>query len=291
MVTGKDERTPNKPISGQQGTKRAPESEPSPSTSKKSKEDGSAAKRKLEDPNDESSAGKKQLTGVTPAKEAAGTTQQAQPIAGKPTGGPDATGTQPMQVDEPAGNSHNTKGTVQGESGTRKIQKPRGAVFGLIQVNMADETSKNQYNARNYQKTCNHYICVFKKVETAEKLFRIINITWQNIAIVNFKWEEYFVVAFELRFNIKWSTLKDKLGSPIQTTKYMYKKILNSNFDDEEALKEEIDLLLRTLLDCDVEPINIEKEIENEKQRELMYGKRGNNSEYTKPPSKKLKAW
>lgn len=39
----------------------------------------------------------------------------------------------PMQIDTPAGPDHNTKGTLQGEAGNRKLQKPR-VRYGIVEV-------------------------------------------------------------------------------------------------------------------------------------------------------------
>lgn len=243
------------------------------SSSTEPQESGST-KRKLTDNRDTEEAGPSKKP--TSAEET--TTHTAQPLAEETTGGPTAEEGVPMQIDTPQGNTANTKGTIQGEAGSRKQQKLRGRFFGIVKVNKMNSFQR---------KVSNFYICFYNSSEHAELLVEVLHLTWKSVTnIINFKNDQHYVIIFELCFNIKWSTLKAKLGKGITNATHIWQKNINADMSNEDAFIEEAKTLINTLIKADIQPIDIEKEIEVEESYKRKYTEKQDEI-----PVKKLRTW
>lgn len=178
------------------------------------------------------------------------TTDQAQPIQGSSG----------QQVDTPSGPDHNTKGTLQGESGNRKIQKPQKR-YGVIQVNTTNLDTMTEHS----------YIFLFLEKEQADNCCDVFEMLWSNCKIVcqsiNLEKREkpFFLVVIQLGFKINWSTLIDKIGSKIiDDIYYFQRQMIHENINNVDSF---LDIVKRNLEVCfrnNVHSLDIHKEAEKE---------------------------
>lgn len=190
-----------------------------------------------------------------------------------------------MQIDQPEGTDANTKGTLQGESGNRKVQKARGRYFGLLKV------SKHPYFRRNMSN--NTYIFCYIDERKASLLIELLDITWPNQNIYNFKYLMYdeqeelintwYVVAVQLKFRIKWTTLSTKLGNCMKNVDYITLKRITVPFTEEDELRKEIQHILYTLHLSNIPSVNIADEIKRESEYQVH-----NNNEASTSKKRKL---
>lgn len=175
------------------------------------------------------------------------TTTEAQPV----------TGSSEQQVDTPAGPDHNTKGTLQGESGNRKIQKPQ-IRYGVIQVNI-DMSEQS-------------YIFLFEEKDQADNCCDVFEMHWSNckilcttINIEKHSDKTYCLVVIQLGFKINWSTLLDKIGSKIiKDIYYFQRQVIREDFSNSEIF---LDIVKKNLNVCfrnNVVSLDIIKEAEKE---------------------------
>lgn len=150
-----------------------------------------------------------------------GTTTSQEPTQSNPTGS--------QQVDTPSGPAHNQGGTVQGEAGNRKVQKPERR-FGLIEV-MATKNTKT-------------FVFGFKTPENAEAFLKLLNIIYPNQQVFTYKYTEQlspctrdvFFVLMKLSFNIGYTTLKNKVGTTLDNLIYFWHHTINW-IDDHDEMK------------------------------------------------------
>lgn len=193
------------------------------------------------------------------------------------TSGQQPTPQEPMQIDTPEGPELNTGGTLQGEAGNRKQQKLPGKYFGLLRV------SSNMYSNKQY---CQTYICCYEDPTTAALLMDLLDVTWNNIDYTNFKYkEQYYVVIFELKFRIKYSTLKQRLGDTLTKTKYLTVRNMTQRINDTDDYKDHIIKMLDVLFLAKIPSIDIEDEISKELERSQY----SNTS--TSEPARKRQKW
>lgn len=167
------------------------------------------------------------------------------------------TGTSEQQVETTRGPEHNTKGTLQGESGNRKIQKPR-ITYGIIQVNMTEQT----------------YIFLFLNKEDTDNCCDVFEMHWANskmlcseINIKTYIGEEkcVFLCAIQLGFRINWSTLKDRLGVKILDDIYYFQRqTIHGDINDIDLFVDKIKKTLQVCFKNNIQSLDIHKEAEKE---------------------------
>lgn len=174
------------------------------------------------------------------------TTSLAQPIEGSTA----------QQVETSRGPEHNTKGTLQGESGNRKIQKPQKR-YGIIKVIMADHTYIFLFNDKDATENCSD---IFEMSWPSTKIF----CTSINIKIAE-KEDHYFLCAIQLGFRINWSTLYKRIGSKVfDDCTYLQRQIIKENMDNIDDFKLKIQGNLNVCFRNNIPSINITDEIEKE---------------------------
>lgn len=154
------------------------------------------------------------------------------------------------QIDNPAGPDHNTKGSVQGEAGNRKIQRTIGSVREPLRVNMVRQ-----------------FILCFesKHKQEVNDFIALLDVYWTNVKMTSFKWngelcigknenfnvkvDDYFVLCFKLDFKINYATLASKFSKGFEAVAWW--EIINEhrfNLDDtniDNELKAYLTLLSR----------------------------------------------
>lgn len=179
-------------------------------------------------------------------------TAEATPVTGD---------TNKQQVETPRGPEHNTKGTLQGESGNRKIQKPI-IRYGVIKVNMSEQT----------------YIFCFQSKDDTDNCCDVLDMHWPNIKILCYSEKfndisnhdfavstEYFICCVQLGFRINWTTLKSKLGEKILTDiKYFQRQTIKESMDHPDEFKSIITGNLKVCFRNKIPSIDFNVEIEKE---------------------------
>nr|CAI5854135.1 unnamed protein product [Callosobruchus analis] len=200
------------------------------------------------------------------------------------------------QQETTAGNAPNSKGSVSGEAGTRKSQKPQGLIFGSIQV------SKMVLNS--HQRS---FIWLFISKDHANDYCEMVDLIYHNSALNLFKItkeeldfsnlksnsDKLFVCISTFNFNIKFGTLANKLKLAISPDKYCaayYFNILQrlddiKHIEDDDKVKVALLKALRILIKNGDFGYNILEQIEKEEQR-AKYSP-GNSSSSSVIPNKK----
>ena len=146
---------------------------------------------------------------------------------------PEAPGVKRHQVDTPSGPFHNTKGSVPGEAGNRKIQKPE-LRWGIIAV-----STMSLYTV---------YIFGFTSHEHLTNYLDLLDFHYSKSETIIFKtkMENHLKVLVEAHwcitkfgFNISYKTLGDKFGEILTIhAKYAMTKSISNNWNDEKGIKE-----------------------------------------------------
>nr|CAH7753317.1 unnamed protein product [Callosobruchus chinensis] len=172
---------------------------------------------------------------------------------------------QPGPVDNPqqettSGNAANSKGSVSGEAGTRKSQKPQGPIFGSIKV------SKMVLNP--HQRS---FIWLFVSKEHANDYCEMVDLVYHNSNLNIFEinkeeldysclktaGEKLYACVSTFNFNIKFQTLANKLKLAISPDKYCAAYYFNiivqrlediKDIEDDEKVKLSLLKALRILL-------------------------------------------
>lgn len=189
-----------------------------------------------------------------------------------------------MQIDTPEGNLSNQKGTVSGESGSRKQQK-LSYFWGDIKVRMS---SSNPIT----------FIHLFEDKEEAVNFTELVDVIYADSDVRTFKregmsedqnengvWVRYnkkkpcFVVCVNLSFNIGLTTYHDKFTKACKISQMFNMRVLNSmeDKDDDTEFEEIINRKLNIMFKNDIFGINWNAEFEKAKQR-AIYAKNNNGS-------------
>ena len=142
------------------------------------------------------------------------------------------------QLQTNRGNDHNQRGTLQGEAGNIKVQKPLER-YGIIKVNMS---TFNENSSRNNK------IFIFK-LETsndANKLMSLLNETYSSGIIFSTTVEvtasdskelvKYYLIGWKLSFNLGFTKLYQQLGRNHGRTVVYLRDLGNTSIDDDEAV-------------------------------------------------------
>lgn len=200
--------------------------------------------------------------GTIPKASTSGTTNQATSIiGGHNPNAPSTAEEQPAQIDLPEGNAPNTRGTVQGEAGSRKQQKARGRVFGLIEVG-------KMYRPNN--KVHHTLILCYNTQESADQFCDLLEMTWSNIPTRVFKHhftveQEWFIVCFTYSFNCKWTTLFKKFGKFLTDAVYISDKQIFDDLQSPEA-KTKIINVIQLCLTAEIATIDIDERMDIERK-------------------------
>lgn len=181
---------------------------------------------------------------------------------------------QPMQIDAPEGNLANQKGSVSGESGSRKQQK-LSYFWGDIQVHKMNE---NTYT----------FVHLFKNSEDASDFFDLVDTVYSNAELHNFvhkgmssrqldngQWIGFdselksYVVCVTLPFHIGLATYYEKFNRACKSSQCFHVKILGS-MDDPEDKSEFEDVTkckLKVFFKNDIFGIDWLREIEKHKEK------------------------
>ena len=197
-----------------------------------------------------------------------GTASEGKRVAtqSNPTGVPEVDqGGNAQQLQTSSGNAHNERGTVQGEAGNLKIQKPLER-FGIIKVNL---TKMNRYVSSKV------YIFVTKDKELANDLVEIMEEAYDSGDIIIHEIknnDEYldgykYIIAWKLPFNISYPTLALKLGS-----RYNHVKTFTKNFDVfSDDCKELLEKSVCVRFKNDVQIYSLSEAVDKAQQDALKY--------------------
>lgn len=176
-----------------------------------------------------------------------------------------------QQIQSNKGNLPNEKGSVQGEAGSRKVQKPLYH-FGYIKVNMSDN--------KNFKLNNKFFCFLFECKERASKSSELMQITYPSGEINGFKFtysdkheEEdlvYFVIIWRLPFNIGMSKIAEKLGNKILCVKVVTLIIMPNDLETRD-LKTIVTSRLNCMLENDVRILSVADEVNSEQERKKNY--------------------
>lgn len=148
-----------------------------------------------------------------------------------------------QQIQTAKGNDHNERGSLVGEAGNRKVQKPAGKHFGEIQVNS------------NMSRTL---VFAFAAESIAKEFVQLVDILYGHtkLQLTTFKLELfdnnkfghlYFWVVLKLGFNMGYESMIKKFGLPLTKTKYVLIRNIPENIEEDEQsiihLKEILQIL------------------------------------------------
>lgn len=147
---------------------------------------------------------------------------------------------QEQQIQTIAGNDHNERGSIVGESGNRKIQKKQGPVFGTIEVSC----NINMSNA---------LVLAFTNKEPAEQVAKVIDAlyghTRYEIKVKRHSLKdkvgvdhEFYWVLVKFGFNMSVSSMVEKFGVNFKRAKYCLLRPLK-RVDDEDDDTESPDVV------------------------------------------------
>lgn len=207
-----------------------------------------------------------------------------------------------QQTDTDRGRATNTKGSVQGEAGSRKPQAIQGAVFGLIQVSYSYIMSK----LNDFSKT---YVWAFKEKKFANEYAEFVEYLWSNalnnivkLSDDNFNFEnfdkrmnvekkinEVYIVATTLPFNIKFKTLQEKLKMAIDKERLHFSYVVNlvkllpnnEDIENDEVVEEKLIHILKMCMNLGDFGFDIADEIAKEEARLNYTNKRYGDSSDT----------
>lgn len=180
--------------------------------------------------------------------------------------------TVPMQIDTPAGNSANTKGSVSGESGSRKQQK-LSYFWGDIQVpTMTSYTFIHLFETKEAAKN------MYEFVETVYDSADLRSFTSKGMSIRNGDgdgWcqfdanKECYVVCVTLPFNIGLTTYYDKFSKGCKMSQTYHIRIMQllDDPDNDEEFEKTVKAKIRIYLNMDDFGVNWKKEFERMKER------------------------
>lgn len=193
------------------------------------------------------------------------------------------------QTDTTRGNAANQKGSVSGEAGSRKQQKPQGPIFGAINV-----STMPNFKISPRSKT---QIWLFKTADWGRQFYNYISLKYPSAEICTFKitkdeidaklfykadkiefyaeHETIYCILTTLPFSMKWSTWKNKFFKSIEQTRlygvYSYELMSRvasvDDLSDAEAMKSIICELLLVSLEIEDFGIDIEAEVASEEKR------------------------
>lgn len=186
---------------------------------------------------------------------------------------------EPMQIESPQGNLTNQKGSVQGESGSRKLQQPQLDRFGIVAVSSLIKEII-QYGMGKL------YVFLFREKDQANNTLDLLDFLWQNIKSHCYE-KEYaidgdkellYIVIFQLDFNIGWSTLKSKMPKIFNDVSYWITNSYDISNKNDDIIEEYIDKFLTCMLKNEVKSLNIDDLIEQENKRKDYNSKHSLNS-------------
>lgn len=239
--------------------------------------DRESVKRKLNPPEDEHIVPEKQKVTEQPSATVSDNPPKTAPI-GKSTGistsvqstrGPTGDPAEvPPEVDQqiqtPAGNGPNERGSLVGESGNRKIQKRSGPRFGIVEV-----------SSNNMSRT---FLIGYSKVEDAKLFCDIIDIhyghtkmqvnTMKTILTDEHKIEHTFYwVLCKLGFNMALQSLKEKCGNALLKCKYFLFRNITENIETDEEVIKSLKFVLQTLYENNAGFTTLPDLLEKEQKR------------------------
>lgn len=181
---------------------------------------------------------------------------------------------QPLQqVDTPQGTNLNEKGSLAGEAGNRKIQKPQLSI-GKVQVS---EMSSSKMN---------NMLCIaFEDLELAKLFSDLLDGTWRTVDYncFNMKINDKLIywVLVNLTFNVKYSTLETKFGKCMRNSKYCFNKKIkpqewSENFD---TIEQNFNTLINNQIKAEVSISTFDSCLEDEIKQSQYYSKSQGTSE------------
>lgn len=120
---------------------------------------------------------------------------------------------------------------------------------------------------------------LFNENKSVENIINLVNVYWyscqSNIltfqhSYVNDTYKDQYTLVIQLPFNIKWSTFERSFGKNVENINYLQHINLNIGWSDINAVKEKVISVINTLLDSNIESLNIQDLI----TKENIYGKR-----------------
>lgn len=131
-----------------------------------------------------------------------------------------------QQIDTESGPEHNTGGTLQGESGNRKLQK-KSSVFGLIEVMAPTNNTKTFFFGLKSEEAATNFVRLLNVIYPNQQLFTLKYITKLKVCELT----SFFVIV-KLSFNIGYGTLKSKVGKALDHLNYFWH--LNFQWEQDE---------------------------------------------------------
>lgn len=184
-----------------------------------------------------------------------------------------------VQLPSTKGNLPNTGGTLSGEAGSRKQQK-ENIHFGYIKVRM----NSFKYNSK-------HFCFLFTSKEQAYNIKELMGITYEHGNIIGFKYEKtidesnylYYILVWNLPFNIGLTKLFEKLGTKIQKIKFLtYNYVKAQDVDEADVTKDKIEKITNMLTCKLINGVIINtcgEELNADKLRKSLYDEKHNKSQ------------
>lgn len=157
-----------------------------------------------------------------------------------PTGQGEVDQSKDQQLPTTSGNEHNTRGTLQGEAGNLKVQKPLER-YGIVKVNMSSY-NRNCNNNRvfvfisNDKTLCNDLVEIMEETYESGEIFTHTITDMPDNLNDNIKTYKY-IIGWKLPFNISYPTISLKIGNRYNSVLTFTKQICTDEYDNDELNK------------------------------------------------------
>lgn len=146
----------------------------------------------------------------------------------------------PQQRETPSGPEHNTRGSLQGEAGNLKIQKPLER-YGIVKV-ITNMNTMKKFNNKVFLFISDNKELMNDLIELMYETYESGNVYNHNLTALSEDIKQYlkgyyYVVAWELPFNISYPTLALKLGHRYNKL-YTFQKVID-DFDKVDEILEQ----------------------------------------------------